>query len=352
MADNNEFVLETKIELDDENARKTAEKFKKDYKEIKIKAEVQLGESSKKFDSLKNRITTIKNMFQEAFTIKPSTLSNIEKITADLTKLAQNLENLKSQIKEVKVAEESTRKSSGKSQTDLITKYKAVASEIDKLKNKMKSGMDGESFKNAKASIEELENELKQYESKLTEASKKKIELYNFKRDKKEISTLITNMNKIETKTKELQTKLSTLKIGFKTSEISKIDTELNTLKTKVNSKWSLNFDTGSDLNKLKTLENQLTRLEKIETLETQLKSFKETMKLAFNGDAEILDLESKIQSLTSEILKTDGSFEKTFNSIQTEINETITKANELVSEMKKTEALDQSKLISEYKQI
>ena len=102
-----EFILETRLDLDDEQARKKAQKFKDDYKKIELKATVTLGDSAKKFDSLKNRIKTIKSEFKTAFKIDQKTLSDIEKITADLTKLAQNLDNLKKQIQEVKSAEQS-----------------------------------------------------------------------------------------------------------------------------------------------------------------------------------------------------------------------------------------------------
>ena len=149
-----EFILETRIDLDDEQARKKAQKFKDDYKEIKLKAEVTLGDSSKKFDNLKNRISTIKKQFQDAFKINPKTLSDIEKITADLTKLAQNLDNLKKQINDVKTSEQSLTDSAKKGQSSLISKYKTVQNAIDKINNKMRNGMSAESFKKAQAEVE------------------------------------------------------------------------------------------------------------------------------------------------------------------------------------------------------
>lgn len=346
-----EFILETRIDLDDEQARKKAQKFKDDYKEIKLKAEVTLGDSSKKFDSLKNRITTIKKQFQEAFKISPKTLSDIEKITADLTKLAQNLDNLKKQINDVKTAEQSMTDSSKKGQSSLISKYKTVQNAIDKINNKMRNGMSSESFKKAQAEVEALEKELKVLESQLSDDDKRKLTLYDFNRSKQQIADLITNMNKVETKINEVQSKASNLKFSTNTSNFSDITNRINSIKNQVKSDWKLGFDSKNAMSQLQQIEHEINNLNKIDTLKAKFESIKESIRTAFD-DSIVQQLESEINGLTSSAKNLDGSFESAFNGVDTLLKEVIADANLMNSELKKNQNIEQSNLINQYKQL
>lgn len=346
-----EFILETRIDLDDEQARKKAQKFKDDYKEIKLKAEVTLGDSSKKFDNLKNRISTIKKQFQDAFKINPKTLSDIEKITADLTKLAQNLDNLKKQINDVKTSEQSLTDSAKKGQSSLISKYKTVQNAIDKINNKMRNGMSAESFKKAQAEVEALEKELKVLESQLSDDDKRKLTLYDFNRSKQQIVDLITNMNKVETKINEIQSKANSLKFSANTSNFSDITNRINSIKNQVKSDWKIGFDSKTAINQLNQIEGEINNLNKIDTLKAKFESVKNTIREAFD-DSVIQQLESEIIGLTSNAKNLDGSFESAFNDVDRLLTEVTNDAKLMNSELKKNQKIEQSQLIAEYRQL
>lgn len=346
-----EFILETRIDLDDEQARKKAQKFKDDYKEIKLKAEVTLGDSSKKFDNLKNRISTIKKQFQDAFKINPKTLSDIEKITADLTKLAQNLDNLKKQINDVKTSEQSLTDSAKKGQSSLISKYKTVQNAIDKINNKMRNGMSAESFKKAQAEVEALEKELKVLESQLSDDDKRKLTLYDFNRSKQQIADLITNMNKVETKINEVQSKASNLKFSTNTNNFNDITNRINSIRNQVKSDWKIGFNSKDALSQLQQIEHEISNLNKIDTLNAKFESVKNTIREAFD-DSVVQQLESEIIGLTSNAKNLDGSFESAFNDVDRLLTEVTNDAKLMNSELKKNQNIEQSNLINQYKQL
>ena len=340
MADKREeFVLETSIDLDDETARKKAKKFKDDYKDIKIKAEVQLGDSSKKFDALKNRITTVKNLFQDAFKIKQSTLSDIEKITSELTKLAQNLDNLKKQIKEVKEIEESTTKSSVANQTKVLTKYKTVQSAIDKITNKMKTGMDGDSFKNAANDLSKLEKELDDLKAKLDSKSLQKVELLDFKREKQKIVNLINNMDKLEEKGEAIQSSLKGIQFVSNTKSFDELQNSVESLLKLVDSNWEIDFDTRDAFNELEKLEIQLDNLKKTDKLKGEFDDIRESIQQAF-GDTKVEQLKNLIDSLISETNRVDGSFESIFGTVNRILKQTQSEVKEVISNLSKVDNL------------
>lgn len=344
-----EFILETRIDLDDDDARKKAQKFQDDYKKIELKATVLLGDSSKKFDSLKARIKTIKKEFQEAFKVDQKTLSDIEKITAELTKLAQNLTNLKSQINQVKNADNSLNNSKGES--TLVAKYKIVQDAIDKINNKMRTGMSADSFKKAQSDIVALENELKQLESLMTAEEKRKLSLYDFKRDKQQIAELISNMNKVETKINEVQSKASSLKFSTNTSNFSDITNRIESIRNQVKNDWKLGFDSKDALSQLQQVEKEISNLKKVDTLKEKFENVKNTIREAFD-DSIVQQLESEINGLVSQTKNLDGSFESTFNEVDSLLKEITNDAKLTNSELIKTQNIEQSKLIAEYKQL
>lgn len=344
-----EFILTTKLELDDKTAKEQLEKLQESAKKEPLKLKVDVEDFETKLKTVSDLLDKLEKQMKDGIKFDKSVISDFESLAKNLKTISDSLENVKSKMKNLD--SDSGTKKVASNQTELISKYKSLASALDSIQKKMKSGMSADSFQKAAEEAKQLQANMDALSTQMDETSKKKIALYDFKRSQQEIVTLVNTMKQMDDKITEIESKTKGITFRGNTSQLSTIMTEINTLKSKVTGDWHLNLDVSNDLNRLKELGTQVDNLRKVETLKESFDKIKQSIKDGL-GDSAIVDLENKLNQLSQTALELDGSFEVAFNSLKSELSESETKANEFISQMKKADSLEQTNLINQYKML
>lgn len=286
-------------------------------REMELRAKNELEMAKRKVrDVTELEKTNIKEMSK----MEQSMYKTDKKQAVDLIKYKQKLEQDLVKYKE-KLSKLDTSKINQDNNSKLMSEYKDVANTIDKLQNQMNKGVGEDSIVRTTKKVEELKRTYEQLARQIDEVNRKS---FDDKRESKNLVNMNKDLIKLESSADKAITKLNSLDLKhIDTSQIKEIENSLRRLKEVSSKDLNLDLDIhiGDAINQVRELDMALTNLSSVDKLVGDFQQIEHSIRDAF-GDGVVNQLKNELRQLEGMATSLDGSFDRAFNSMSSGMRE------------------------------